>query len=482
MTRSQAILATLLIAATPLAAQSPAAKPTPTIPALFLSDIHLDPYADPAKVAKLNAASATEWAAILAAPPSPTQKQDSAALQATCPVRGIDTPNVLWQSSLRAIHTEAATAKFVTISGDLLAHAFDCKYKTLLPAATHADYVAFVEKTIRYEITGLRATLPGIPIYTALGNNDSGCTDYALAATQDEFLGLTAKIVAEALPEPDRAAVLSDFTDGGNYNVPLTAVPNTRLIVLDNLFLSAKYVTCSGVPDPAPAAAQLAWLTGQLTIARLHHEHVWVMGHIPPGVDLYATARKFTDVCGGAQPQMFLGSERLAETLAANDDIVSLALFGHTHSDEMRLIAPEPSNPMASIPGVPLKITASITPVNGNRPTFTLASIDPATATLTDYTVFMASNLTGIATIWSKEYTYSTTFHEPAFNGTSLSKLIADFQADPSAKSPASQAYVRNYFPGDISQIIQVAWPQYACSLNHDSAQSFAACTCPAKK
>jgi hypothetical protein len=59
-----------------------------------------------------------------------------------------------------------------------------------------------------------------------------------------------------------------------------------------------------------------------------------------------------------------------------------------------------------------------------------------------------------------------------------LAELIAGFQADPAAKSEASQAYLRNYFPGDMSPVIKVAWPQYACTLEHDSAASFGACVC----
>ena len=505
--RPRAVLLFLLAAnfyfttGAPAQSPDPQTEPAPapaTIPALFLSDIHLDPYADPAKVAKLNAAPASDWPAILAAPASATQAADSAALQKTCPVRGVDTPNVLWLSSLHALHANAAQAKFVTLSGDLLAHSFDCKFKALLPAAPHADYVAFTEKTIRYIVTGLRESLPGVPIYVAMGNNDSGCTDYQLDATHDEFLSLVSKVVAEALPadlpQADRTAVLTDFAAGGYLSVPLAAVPHTRLIVLDDLFLSATYATCSGKPDPAPAAAQIAWLTAQLAAARQHNERVWVMGHIPPGVNLYATARKFTNVCAGGKPQMFLGSEALAETLAANADIIRLALFGHTHSDEMRLLTPEPdagapqlalSQPKGlaseiSAEGVPVKVVASITPVNGNRPSFTLAKIDPATATLVDYTVVMASNLTGVATTWSPEYTYSTAYHQTAFDSAALSSLISGFQADPSAKSPASQAYLGSYFPGDTSPILQLAWPQYTCSLNHDSAASFAGCVCPA--
>ncbi len=471
-----------------MVAQSVAPSPPTTIPALFLSDIHLDPFSDPAKVPRLNAAPVAEWAAIFATAASHTQTQDVAALSTTCPARGVDTSNALWLSSLRAIQANAANASFVTISGDLLAHVFDCKYKTLLPAATHADYLAFVEKTIRYELAGLQKTLPGVPIYIAMGNNDSGCTDYALDPTHDDFLGLTAKIVAEGFPgdlkQADRDAALHDFTDGGNYSTELPAVPHTRLIVLEDTFLSANYVTCSRKPDPAPAAGQIAWLQTQLNSARERHERVWVMGHIPPGVDLYTTARRVPDLCSGGKPKMYLGSEALADLLAANADIVTLGIFGHTHSDEMHLLTADPPGVRAGNAfGVPLKTVASITPINGNHPTFTLARINPATATLTDYTVVMASNSLGDSTTkWNDEYTYSTAYREPAFDGASLASMIAGFQADPMAQTAASQAYLRNYFPGDASALLRLVWPQYACSMNHDSGASFAKCACAAMK
>jgi sphingomyelin phosphodiesterase acid-like 3 len=181
---------------------------------------------------------------------------------------------------------------------------------------------------------------------------------------------------------------------------------------------------------------------------------------------------------------MFLSSESLADLLARNSDIVRLALFGHTHSDEMRLLTPEPTPPTTNnrqqtTPlGAPVKLVPSITPVNGNRPTFTLATIDPATSTLADFTVMEASNLTGIDTTWAPEYTYSTAYQEPAFDSASLGNLIQGFAADPSAKSPASQAYLRNYFPGDASALLQFAWPQYTCAMSHDSGAAFAACAC----
>lgn len=477
----------LVVSPTVLPAQSGKQSPVTTVPALFLSDIHLDPYADPAKVARLNAAPAAQWPAILSEPASATEAADSAALRKACPVRGTDTPYLLWQSSLRAIHTDAAGAKFVTISGDLLAHAFDCKFKTLLPQATPADYLGFTGKTLRTIAAGLRAELPGVPIYLALGNNDSGCTDYRLDPEHDAFLAQTAALVGELLPTTlstaDRDRVLSDFRAGGYYSAPLAAVPNTRVLVLDDLFLSAKYASCSGQASLAPASAQLAWLRSQLDLARSRHETVWVLGHIPPGADLYATARKQGNFCASPHPaaqiQMFLGSEELASVLSAYGDVIRLALFGHTHSDEMRLLTPEPAS-RTDLParGVPVKLTASITPVNGNAPTFTVARIDAATATLADFTVMIASNPTGVATTWAPEYTYSSAYGQPAFNPDALTALIVGFRNDPTAQSLTSQAYLRNYFPGDISPVLKAAWPYYTCSMEHDSAQAFATCAC----
>lgn len=472
------LLAALLCAGctAPLLAQS-------TVPALLLSDIHFDPFHDPAKVARLNRAPVSGWSAILAEADSSGLTEAAARLNQACPTHGSDTPDSLWRSSLQAVRTGTSTARprFVTISGDLLAHAFDCKYKALLPSTTHADYVAFTEKTLRYVLLGLRTALPDTPIYPALGNNDSGCTDYQLSATHDEFLALAAKITAELLPvsvlDPhDRAELLATFSEVGAYSASLASVPNTRILVLDDLFLSPRYTTCGGAPDRKPAAAQLAWLAAQLAAAREHSQRVWILGHIPPGVDLYTTARKLIDVCGGGKPVTFLASNQLAATLAANAGTVRLALFGHTHSDEMRLLeAPGQSA------GVPVKLTGSITPLHGNLPTFTLAMVDPVTADLKDFTVYRASNATGIAANWSPEYTYSTTFHQTAFDGSALRTLISGLQADPAAQSEASQAYLRNYIPGDLSDLLQLVWPEYTCSMDHTSPESFAACICAVK-
>src|ERR1700749_4026495 len=90
-----------------------------TVPVVMLSDLHFDPFHDPAKFERLRVAPVEQWQKILAAPDSPTIVADSAKLTAKCRSRGLDTSWTLLESSLGAAHAHAPHALFVTVSGDL---------------------------------------------------------------------------------------------------------------------------------------------------------------------------------------------------------------------------------------------------------------------------------------------------------------------------------------------------------------------------
>lgn len=450
-----------------------------TVPALMVSDIHFEPFWDPAKVPQLVAAPASEWKAILAAPPSPDQQQRFASLQKSCHARGADTSFALFQSSLKAMHSHTAGAGFVTVSGDLISHAFQCKYNTLFPNSKPDAYGAFVEKTLSYVISELDAASPNVPVYVALGNNDSDCGDYRLDA-HSEFLSVTGKVVTKNFPVNERQSTLESFAAGGYYSVPLPApIKNARLLVLNDLFMSSHYASCAGKSAPDAADAQLAWLRQQLAQARADKQKIWVMGHIPPGVDLHATVSKMIDVCSDQTPIMFLSSEKMADVLTEFSDVVQLAIFAHTHMDEMKLLK-------AAVPtgneAVALKMVSSISPINGNKPSFTVAQIAPSSATLKDYQVFAASNLTGVDVTWAEEYDFTRSYHEATFNSSSVSKLIAGFAADPDAKTKASQDYIQDFSVGYLSPVLQAFWPQYVCTLSNRTQQAFKACVCSAAR
>jgi sphingomyelin phosphodiesterase acid-like 3 len=373
-------------------------------------------------------------------------------------------------------------AKFITVSGDLIAHAFSCRYKSMFPTSTQDEYQEFVIKTITFVVEQLRASFPGVPVYIALGNNDSACGDYLLDAGSS-FLTRIAGVIASGLPPSAQKQASVEFAAGGYYSVTMAApMRDTRLIVVNDLFQSPRYGTCAGLPDPTAATAQMKWLREQLVEAQQQKQRVWVMGHIPPGVDPYATVYRSKDVCGGEEPVMFLSSDDLASLLVEYADVVRLGIFAHTHMDEMRLLEPEASGPRGSPErSVVIKQVPSISPVDGNNPSFIIGRVNPSAAMLEDYEVIASSNQSGTG-IWASEYDYAQAYHEKDFSPSALQQLISELKDDPSGQTAVSQQYIRNYFVGGLVPELKPFWPQYVCSLANRTAKEFSACICTAAK
>lgn len=474
-------------AATPAHKPATASAAAPTVEALFVSDIHFEPFWDPAKAVRLKAAPVSEWSAILGGPESVDREARFNELLQTCKVHGSDTAEPLYESSLRAIRENARGAKFVVLSGDLIAHDLSCKFAATFPEAKPGEYRVFAEKTIEFVMRKLRGALPGVPVYAALGNNDSDCGDYQLDP-DSAFLAEIGKSLTADFPAGERAEALRTFAEGGYYNVRLPAqIAHARIVVLDDLFMSRRYATCGGEANPAPAAAQIVWMEQQLDAARRSHEKVWVMTHIPPGVDPYATAMRALDLCSGGKPQMYLKSQALPDAISNYGDVIELAIFAHTHMDEMKLLKPAAAE--APPQGVAVKMVGSISPIDRNNPSFTIAEIDAATAQLKDYRVIVASNQTGpdanqntsVGTQWREEYDFAKTYNKDAFTAATDEDLIAGFKADPTAQTPASQSYIRNFGSGAAARDITVLWQPYTCALRNDGADAFRECVCGGK-
>lgn len=448
-----------------------------TVPALFVSDIHFDPFHDPGKVRQLAEALSSKWGAILSSPPSPGRRQAFDDIQQECRARGIDTSYSLLRSSLGAMRSSQPDARFVTVSGDLIAHNFPCRFSQVFPGSTPSEYEQFVLKTIRFLMGELRTSFPAVPIYVALGNNDTPCGDDRLDGSS-YFLEQAGKITIGHLSSSARSLELAEFSKHGSYSITMAEpLGNTRLIVLDDLFLASGYKTCAGRPDLSTGESQLAWLAGQLDQARQLHQRVWVMAHIPPGISPFSTVREIGGVCG-LSPAMSFSSPKFIRLLVAYSDIVRLGIFAHTHMDEMEFLGPEGNRAGASEQGVAVKLVPSITPVDGNKPSFVAADIDPVSSTLRDYRVIVASNATGTDTAWSTEYDYQQTYHLPGFTSTAVKKLMMEFEQDPNAKKAVSAAYIHNYSPGRLSLRIRKFWPQYVCGMAHHSTAAYTACVC----
>ena len=68
------------------------------------------------------------------------------------------------------------------MGGDLIAHDFSCKFAAVFQKRSRAITGPLWRRRSSYVLRELRGALPGVPVYAALGNNDSDCGDYQLDA------------------------------------------------------------------------------------------------------------------------------------------------------------------------------------------------------------------------------------------------------------------------------------------------------------
>jgi len=220
----------------PARAQPQVASQSATISAVMLSDLHFDPFHDPAKVPLLVKAPVEEWDGILKSPDSAGQEAEFAAVQKTCKAKlFVDAPYALLRSSLQAAKTQAPDAQFVTVSGDLLVHSLDCRYRAAMKIekATEDDQsvsAAFAEKTTVFVIKQVESMFTGIPVYWALGNNDSRCNHNRMDV-QDSYLKATGQAVIDGLvgvSAAERKQALATYESAGYYGVTMAAPMDGR--------------------------------------------------------------------------------------------------------------------------------------------------------------------------------------------------------------------------------------------------------------
>ena len=448
---------------------------------VMLSDLHFDPLHDPAKVPLLAKAPITQWVAILSGPDSADQQADFARVQSTCKAKeGIDTPYALLQSSLSAAKAKAPAARLVTVGGDLLVHDLDCRYRAAmgLPVSTADDQsisASFAEKTTVFVMKQVESTFPHMPVYLALGNNDSRCNHNRMDHDDDYLKSSAAGVIdgLQGVSAAEKALALDTYEAAGYYAVTMPApMINTRLIVVDDIYMMPKYTNCEGDDrDHKGEAEQSTWLRKELDSAREHHMRVWVLGHLPPTVNAGGSLSDGGPFCSSGKAVRFQTTDDLANQLSAHADVVKLGIFGHTHMDELHLLP-------GATTGVPIKVVASITPVSGNLPSFTVGQVDPTSATLTDFVVYEASNRTGVQTVWTKEYAFDETYRETSFSPVALSDLIGRMRLDASGMGADSRAYQTHFLKGSGGKKLSGSWPAQVCSLDNPTADGFKACVC----
>ena len=68
------------------------------------------------------------------------------------------------------------------------------------------------------------------------------------------------------------------------------SAPGIRLVSLNTVFFSVKYNNACGSSDQTPALDAMRWQAAELERAKRAGERVWLLMHIPPGINGYSSS------------------------------------------------------------------------------------------------------------------------------------------------------------------------------------------------
>jgi sphingomyelin phosphodiesterase acid-like 3 len=423
----------------------------PTGRALLISDVHLDPLADPTIVRQLIASPVEQWDAIFQ-----TSRQKSFSPY------GADTNYPLFSSTL----AEAAAQSpfdYVIFTGDALRHNFEQAF--VAAGGTSEQYPEFAARTEAFVLQELQNTLK-VPVLAALGNNDSSCGDYQVPPNSP-FLASTADQLAVLATSPEAK---STFQLGGFFSVPHPTVANQDIIVLNTIFWSTSYKSCT--PNSGdPGEAEIEWLAWKLYTARLLHRGVTLMMHIPPGMDAYNSAH---GKCQSPVPFWHAKySTEFSTLMSTYSDVVQLAFAGHIHMDDFRVSAAAP-------PSLPLRITPSVSPIFKNNPAFSVMTYNLTTASVSEITTFflaLASPVPQSPTpAWSKEYQFDSAYGVSSFSAANLSSVAAAIRSGGAIQA----TFEKNYAVSTPPPMNPSNLSFYSCAQTSFTAASYSDCVCGA--
>lgn len=450
MVRRIAIFVVLLACAVGAFAQTGA---PPTEQFISISDIHFNPYFDPTLMKQLEASDVSGWAAIF----------QSSKIQQPNSYKS-DTNYPLFVSFLADLKTRAAGARFATISGDFLCHDFPQDFQLYATDKSAQAYQAFATKTIQFIANELRAAAPGLKIYPALGNNDSDCGDYEITP-KGWFLSAFAKAFA---PGVKSHGFVTQFSPYGYYATP-APIPDTTIIGLNSIFFSSNYDNACGASGVDYGALELVWLKNELALARLQRRHVWLLYHIPPGINVYSSTEG-SSACPAPvtmwKTQYTTAFDALMKRYAST---VTVSLAGHTHMDDFRLMG------TATSPFAYIHITPAISPLFSNNPAYEVMTYQPQKATISDYTVIHFT-LNTPAPQWSQEYSFDSAYGQTSYTPQSIAAVRAAISSDPATRALYLQYYTASN-PGSTS-ITQANWKGYWCGTGARTPTEFSTCYC----
>ncbi|MBW8640084.1 metallophosphoesterase [Hoeflea sp. WL0058] len=429
-----------------------------------VSDIHFDPFQPPQLARDLRTIDTGRWSEQFSRFPAEPASQ-----------WGSDTNFVLLQSALGAIAERLADVDFVIYPGDLLSHSFETDAASAFDVAVGSvEQRRFAERTARFVIASLTGALPDKPLIVALGNTDSECGDYEIEPG-GEFLAETAEFVRNAAGSERVAADFNEsYRAGGYYALRHPTVENGVILVLNDILWSRKYANRCGGNGQDAARLQLQWLRSKLAEQAANDAIVWIVHHIPWGIDAYSTLHSKARNCrAGIVP--FLREDvtgDLVDLLRSHAGRMEMNFSGHIHSDDFRLLLDKDGQAVAVD-----KIVPAISPVFGQNPGFQLFTYDVRSGKPLDYVTYYLSNLSSLSSTvagdWRQEYVFSEAYGETEFSVQAVARVWKDLARPGLVRDAYRRDYNQRHKPLSTADL-----PAYACAIANLDVESFAQCHC----
>lgn len=307
----------------------------------------------------------------------------------------------LLESSLKESKklTQQFKPTFIMNPGDFLAHNFCEQYATYTGDQSPMGCDVFARKTMKFLATELQKTFPNIPLYAALGNDDAYTGDYSIQPA-GRFLSETAITWSSFFKnQENKINFLKQFLYAGYYEITPPNSLNDRIIVLNTTPFSPKATSHSNLNQIA--LAEFNWLNRRLQSAQIFHRKVWIVLHIPVGIDVYASqkANKVFSYWRKPYTKIFL------QLLQQYDGVVNGIFAGHAHMDMFNVIDEPDGKKIAQI------VSPSISPIFGNNPGLKMFSYNMQNFQTTDFKVFdLNIGIEAGIAAWHQEYDFDKTY------------------------------------------------------------------------
>ena len=433
---------------------------------LLISDIHFDPFYDPSLFEKLDAQPVEHWETILE---SSQNKQFSHY--------GQDTNYPLLRSTLDDAAKRIPDPDFILYPGDSLAHNWHKKYDALSKVSHQIDPAAFCKfktKATQFVALAFERRWPNTPILATLGNNDSFCGDYRIEP-HGPFLSMFADAWAPLLDSSINLPTFrKSFSNLSLYEMRIPTIRHHRIIIIDNVYWSTYYDNACGDITQTPALDQLVWLEKALHDSRRANEKVWLLLHIPPGIDNFFSSTKHQS--DFARPVTFWQqalTSRFAKLVERYQSTIQIAFAGHTHMDDFRIIR---LNGKASLL---MKIAPSVSPIFGNNPAYQIYDYERDSGRLEDYRTFSLKNPSfhprtdgGAVPDWGKEYDFRQAYKLPCLSAAIIEQLANHIRKDGAIR----KAFGEFYDVGGPTAFNANTVYGYGCAILNTTPAAYQAC------